>query len=267
MSIALEINRKLRTGFVIAFFLFSVLPVQAQEIESVKTEEESFPEYVFKTLPKNLLLGTEKSLWGWNLGVLGVGAVSALTLSQTGADREVQDAVHGSIGDFEYIGNIAGNGFTIGGIVVSTYIAGRLIKDEKVIETGKALIESEIITGVMTSVIKVSVGRKRPDGAGNRFTSSFPSGHASASFALASTVDAMYGYKIGIPLYLFAGFASFSRLSNNSHFLSDVLFGAVLGTVVGRAVASIHKDRDNSKLSFLPYSNGNSAGLMLTMSW
>jgi membrane-associated phospholipid phosphatase len=77
----------------------------------------------------------------------------------------------------------------------------------------------------------------------------------------------MYGHKIGIPLYMYAGFVAFSRLSNNSHFLSDALFGAVLGTVVGRAVASIHKDKGNSKLSILPYSDGSGGGLMLTLSW
>jgi len=35
---------------------------------------------------------------------------------------------------------------------------------------------------------------------------------------------------------MLAGFGGFSRLSDNKHFLSDVLFGAVLGTVVGRGV-------------------------------
>lgn len=280
-----RVNRKFGIVFIIIFFLFSVSSAQAQQIEAVKSQEESFPNYIFKTLPKNLLLGTERSLWGWNLATLGIGAGVALTLSQTGADREIQEGVRGSIGDFQAIGNIAGNGFTIAGVVVSTYIIGRVIGDEKVIETGKAMIESQIITAVMTGIIKVSVGRTRPDkrvtvanlpteafpiihlGGGGRFSSSFPSGHASGIFALASTIDTMYGHKIGIPLYMFAGFVGFSRISDNKHFLSDFLFGAALGTVVGRAVAKIHKKEDHCKLSILPYSDGSGGGLMLTLSW
>jgi len=233
----------------------------------VKVRAESPSSYIFDTLPKNLLLGAKESLWGWNLAILGVGAGAAIVLSQTAADDEIQDGVKGSIGDFADIGNIGGNGFTLAGISVATYIAGSVIEDEKIIATGKALIESQIVAAVMTSAIKVSTGRERPDGSGNRFTSSFPSGHASGSFALASTVDTMYGHKIGIPLYMFAGFVGYSRLSDNKHFLSDVLFGAALGTAVGSGVAKIHKGGDSSGVSVLPYSDGNGAGLMLALSW
>ena len=91
---------------------------------------------------------------------------------------------------------MGGHGFTLAGIVVSTYMLGRLVKDEKVIETGKALIEAEIITAVMTRIIKVSTGRERPSGGEDRFSSSFPSGPTSGSFAIASVVDVMYGHKI-----------------------------------------------------------------------
>jgi membrane-associated phospholipid phosphatase len=248
-------------AFILIFFISST---HAEETENV---EESFSRYIFKTFPKNLLLGTRESLWGWNLGVLGVGAGAAITLSQTDADDEIQDNVADSVGDLAKIGYIGGHGFTLAGIAVSTYIFGRLVKDEKVIETGKALIEAEIITAVMTEIIKVSTGRERPNGSEDRFSSSFPSGHVSGSFALASVVDVMHGHKIGIPLYIFAGFVGFSRLSDNKHFLSDVLFGAVLGTVVGRAVAGIHKKEEYNKFSIIPYSDGSSAGLMLTLSW
>ncbi len=257
--------------FVIIFFLFFIFifPAQAEEIEARETAEESFPRYAFKTLPKNLLLGTKESLRVWNLAVLGVGAGTAITLSQTDADNEIQGGADDSIGDFAKIGDIGGNVFTLAGVAVSTYIIGRVSKNKKVIETGKALIEAQVITVVMTSMIKVSTGRERPDGSGTRFTSSFPSGHASGSFALASTVDAMYGYKTGIPLYMFAGFVGFSRLSDSKHFLSDVLFGAALGTVVGRGIGRIHKKEkgNDSELSILPYSDGSSTGLILTLPW
>lgn len=260
----LEVIRRSFIALAVISFLVPISPIRANGVE--KTGEESLPGYV-KTLPKNLLLGTKESLWGWNLVLLWVGAGTSITLSQTDADREIQEDVKGSIGDFADIGNIGGNGFTLAGVSLLTYMIGRMIYDERVVETGKALIESQIITAVMTGITKVSTGRRRPDGSGNRFTSSFPSGHASGAFAMASTVDVMYGHRIGIPLYAFAGFVGFSRLSDNEHFLSDVLFGAVLGTVVGRGVARFHQRRDDTGLSILPYSDGSGVGLSLILSW
>ena len=260
----LKVIRKLWLVFIV---LFCISPTCAEEIYVEKTVDEGLSKYIFKTLPKNLLLGTKESFWGYNLAALGIGAGAAITLSQTDADVEIQDDLTDSIGDLAEIGDIGGHGLTLAGIIVSTYIVGRLVKDEKVIETGKALIEAEIITAVMTKIIKVSTGRERPNGGEDRFSSSFPSGHASGSFSMASVVDVMYGHKIGIPLYLFAGFVGFSRLSDNKHFLSDVLFGAVLGTVVGRTVARIDKKEEYNKFSIIPYSDGSSAGLMLTLSW
>lgn len=259
---------KCRMALVIIFFLFSTYRVFAEEIEFANTEEESYTGYFFKTLPKNLILGTKESLWGWNLALIGAGAGTAIVLSQTDADNEIQGgSAKGSIGDFAIVGSIGGNAFTLGGISVSTYIIGRVIEDEKIIKTGKALIEAEIITAVMTSMIKVSTGRDRPDGSGNRFFSSFPSGHTSGSFALASVVDTMYGHKVGIPLYVVAGFVGFSRLSDNKHFLSDILFSAALGTAIGRGVATMHKKEDESRLSVLPYTDGRSTGLFISLSW
>jgi membrane-associated phospholipid phosphatase len=119
----------------------------------------------------------------------------------------------------------------------------------------------------MTDGLKISVGRKRPNGEDNRFNSSFPSGHVSASFALASTFDSMYGYKVGIPLYAFSSFVGLSRISDNQHFLSDVLFGAALGTAVGRGVARIHKNKTGGNLSIMPYTDGESTGVALSMYW
>ena len=254
-----------------SFVLFAVLilsiPLTSNGEETIQPVNEGFLRYLSKTLPKNLLIGTVNSVTGWNLAILGVGAGAAITLSQTEADNEVQESLDGSLGNFAEIGNIGGNALTIAGITVTSYIVAKRIKDEKFLQTSEALIESEIITAVMTEGLKVSVGRKRPNGDNNRFSSSFPSGHVSACFALATTFDSIYGYKVGIPLYAFSSFVGLSRLSDNKHFLSDVLFGAALGTAVGRGVASIHKDGKKSRFSIIPYSDGNITGLALAFSW
>ncbi len=245
-----------------------IQPVFSQVNEIVGSEPESFFPYISQTLPKNLLLGTKNTFTVWNITVLGTAAGGSLILSQTDADNDIQNSLSDSIGGFADIGNIAGNGLTLAGITISSYIYGEVSDNDKLLETSKALIEAQIITAVMTGGLKLAVGRERPDGSGSRINSSFPSGHVSGSFAMASVFDSMYGHKVGIPLYTIAGFVGLSRLSDDKHFLSDVLFGAALGTVVGRSVAKIHKnDNKFSRFRILPHSDGRSTGLMLTLTW
>ncbi|MGH7806529.1 MAG: phosphatase PAP2 family protein [Thermodesulfobacteriota bacterium] len=258
--------RKLRALLLFAVFIISI-PLNSKGEDTVPPDSEGFLHYFSRTLPINLLIGTKNSVTGWNLAILGVGTGTAITLSQTDADKEVQNSLEGSLGNFAEIGNIGGNTLVITGITVTSYIVARQIKDEKFLQTTEALIESEIITAVMTEGLKVSVGRKRPNGDNNRFSSSFPSGHVSASFALATTFDSMYGYKIGIPLYIFSSFVGLSRISDNKHFLSDVLFGAALGTAIGRGVAQIHKNGTRGNITVMPYTDGANTGLALSMSW
>ena len=65
-------------------------------------------------------------------------------------------------------------------------------------------------------------------------TYSFPSGHATVSFACA-TVLALAVPRLAWPLFILAGLISFSRVYVGVHYPFDVLAGAVLG--VGVAIA------------------------------
>ncbi|MCX6765283.1 MAG: phosphatase PAP2 family protein [Candidatus Nealsonbacteria bacterium] len=61
---------------------------------------------------------------------------------------------------------------------------------------------------------------------------SFPSGHASFYFAL-STVVYLYNKKLGIFFYIFTIFMTLSRVFIGIHWPFDILFGALLGILVG----------------------------------
>ena len=45
-----------------------------------------------------------------------------------------------------------------------------------------------------------------------------------------------FGWKVGVPAYAFASYVAGSRLQENRHYASDVMVGAALGIVSGRAV-------------------------------
>jgi membrane-associated phospholipid phosphatase len=95
------------------------------------------------------------------------------------------------------------------------------------------MLDAAIVNFAYTEAIKLAVGRERPNGEDSQ---SFPSGHTSNAFALAAVVEGHYGWKLGVPAYLLAGFVGASRLEQDKHYLSDVVAGATLGYIVGRTV-------------------------------
>ncbi|TSC91801.1 MAG: membrane-associated phospholipid phosphatase [Parcubacteria group bacterium Licking1014_17] len=64
---------------------------------------------------------------------------------------------------------------------------------------------------------------------------SFPSGHASAAFALATGVY-LYDKKLGVISYVIALFIGLSRIYAGVHWPSDVLAGAVVGILTAIAI-------------------------------
>ena len=97
-----------------------------------------------------------------------------------------------------------------------------------------------ITNGILTEGMKRGFGRKRPNGS---CCKSFPSGHTSHSFTIATIVNELYGNQMGIAAYCLAVLVAASRINDNKHYLSDVLFGAGLGTAVGRGFALAYQNR------------------------
>ena len=77
---------------------------------------------------------------------------------------------------------------------------------------------------------------------------SFPSGHATASFAGAVAIGKKYSFiikgkthKLIYPLLAFAAIIGFSRVYVGVHYPLDVIFGAVIGTIFALAVIRFEK--------------------------
>ena len=101
-----------------------------------------------------------------------------------------------------------------------------------------------ITNGVITELMKRSFGRVRPNGG---CCKSFPSGHTSHSFTVATIANELYGNEIGLAAYSLAALVATSRIHDNKHYLSDVIFGAALGTAIGRGFALGYQDRLRNK--------------------
>lgn len=126
-------------------------------------------------------------------------------------------------------------GYLAGEIAGSDGLKGTLLR------AGAA---AAIATGV-TSGLKYTIGRNRPDIAGGNFefrpfsgSSSFPSGHTAAAFAIATavadqTTDGWSDYV----LYGAATLTAMSRINDNRHWTSDVLVGGLIGHLSGRWVS------------------------------
>ena len=102
------------------------------------------------------------------------------------------------------------------------------------------MLRGIILSQGLTQGIKVAVQRERPTGE----CCAFPSGHASGTFAVASILERHFGYRSAWPTFVIGGYVAASRLFDNRHFVSDVLFGSALGIASGWTVVGHHGRND-----------------------
>jgi membrane-associated phospholipid phosphatase len=124
--------------------------------------------------------------------------------------------------------------------------------------------KSLVYTYTLTEFVKNWTYRQRPDSSDSK---SFFSGHSSTSFAAASflflEVNDYLNEKIPertlskfaakfasfSVLYGWASFVAYSRLKDNKHYLSDVLIGALAGTLVSNLVYYSYITNKNKALN------------------
>jgi membrane-associated phospholipid phosphatase len=132
---------------------------------------------------------------------------------------------------FEPWARVAGQEWLLGSGALATYAIGRVFDQPKVSEVGGDLIEAQLSAGTATFVAKQAVSRTRPDGEPH----SFPSGHAAGTFAAAAVIQRHFGLRGAIPAYSAAVLISGARMQANSHYASDLIMGAAVGILAGRA--------------------------------
>ncbi len=195
----------------------------------------------------------------WQHGAI-LGIAGAASLAVHGEDGDItRRAAHAPRLDevFES-GDLLGSGALQGGLAAATFALGHALGHVELAIVGADLARAQLLTAVMTQGLKLSVNRHRPDG--TRF--SFPSGHASATFATATVLQRHYGWKVGVPAYGMAAYVGASRLQENRHYMSDVIFGAALGVIGGRAVTVGH---GTATFALTPMAGPHGSGVGLTL--
>ncbi len=142
-------------------------------------------------------------------------------------------AGRGDVHEFFLPGKIIGLNELQIGVALATFAVGRTTDRPKVSHLGMDLLRAQAVAAALTYGLKYAVERQRPDRSGGW---SFPSGHASFTFATATTLTRHLGWRAAVPTYLVASYVAASRLHENVHFLSDVVAGAAIGFAAGRTV-------------------------------
>lgn len=195
--------------------------------------------------------------------------LAATTTFLIAADEDIRDAFigyrdgHGWVDDVSPVVTLIGGpgawvaaGFFFG--------AGLVFKDDRARDTGYLAASAMAQSFLVSHLAKSLTGRQRPlaadgedhwagpagffkryDPAYDNLYDSFPSGHAATAFSLATVVALQYRDRTWVPVlsYSLAVVASLSRVTQDRHWMSDVVVGAVLGHLIARLVVRSHYKR------------------------
>ena len=195
-------------------------------------------------------------------------AAAAVVGTSIIADTAVRDFMRRQTPDNAFLNNVQNFGQTWAvGVVGGFYVAGLVTDNDKSIQVAEDLISASLISATINQTLKVTVNRYRPrddqgtvnlqgyQGLNNN--SSFPSGHTTEAFTLASVIASSYEDDpwVGYGVYSVAGMVGIARMYLDAHWASDVVTSAFIGTWVGKGIVShnksLHKSGKNN-VAILP---------------
>ena len=221
--------------------------------------------------------------WSGEQWVIAGGAVAGIILVGAFADTAVRDHMlshrSGVLDDLTKVVEPFGQEYSL--YVLGAYgLVGLVFHDGEARDTAiDGAIASILASGIITPSLKLVIGRVRPNAtddplefkpfSGSNDTA-MPSGHATQAFAVASVISAHSDhFWVSATAYGIASLVAFSRLYHNAHWTSDVVAGALIGTLVGRTVVAVNKriragDR-TVQVSFAPILAKDEKGAALTI--
>jgi hypothetical protein len=191
-----------------------------------------------------------------NLAALLMAGGASVIMHNEPADESIDDKIadnfeeHNQLREFEdrALDFIGGPGFHFGAAGL-WYGLAAASQDDLNRNRAWTMLTALSVTGATTVVLKAAVDNRTP----NDKPWAWPSGHTASSFTVASVLDEFYGPWVGIPAYGMAGLVGYRMMETGDHWASDVLFGGVLGWIVGHGVAGNHKELKVGGFEVMPY--------------
>jgi membrane-associated phospholipid phosphatase len=179
---------------------------------------------------------------------LAIGATGVLIANDESVASQVSPSWHNTSINISDAG-VYGLGAAAGGILVT----GLITHNDHATDTGIRSAEASVDSVILYAALKAVLARERPytgqgEGkffSGNWTAGSFPSGHATFAWTLASVMAHEYpNWPMRLLMYGAATAVSTTRVTGGVHFPADVFSGSVIGFGVGTYVA--HKDQQKA---------------------
>ncbi len=187
------------------------------------------------------------------LGVLAVAAAATVWIMPRDAEllRAVRSAGAGWHGVAETVSRIGRFENSTLALAMFAAVVGMVRKSRRWKDIAVACLLAGLIAGISLNVLRPTLGRARPQApAGPGFhwfelgdeLDSMPSGHAMSNAASAFAIVPLAPVAL-VPAVVYTIAMSWSRLELNRHYPSDVLWGSLLGAILGLAVGASIRDR------------------------
>lgn len=239
--------------FLSILMLFFSMPLSAKT-KKIKAEKKDI---FIKKIPNHILKDLKHSFINKNGLFFVMAAAGSLAMIESDPEMQISIGQHRTFNHkFDNIIDHSFSPYVLTGAPLLAYFIARQTDHPKFALAMESAFESVALTMAITLPLKFATDRSRPNG-GKR---SFPSAHAGASFAMASALSHHYGAKVGIPAFALASLVSWTRVDDDKHHLSDVLFGASLGAFIGWGTAKFHILEDQD-LMILPRADNHGVSL------
>ena len=167
-----------------------------------------------KDLGKNLVgLFSKENLVPLLVGTGATGIALSLDDPVTDWFGNVDDDIMGTeksrFGNLEEVGGFLGTQWVVGASIGGLVLAKQFTDSQRFHAFTYASAQGFVLNTVVTVGLKYAVRRERPDQSNTR---SFPSGHTSNMFTMATIASHYYGPRVGIPAYIAAGFVGVTRM-------------------------------------------------------
>ena len=191
------------------------------------------------------------------------------------ADQHVKDTAQNHRSDGrDRLGDVfnpLGTAFSLGYLGVAWGV-GEAVGDPRGAWLARDGLEATLIATGITTATKMTVGRSRPSDveedrwewfSNNR---SFPSGHTTQAFALASVTARTFDDQpwVGAMAFTVATGVGLARINGNHHYASDTLMGAAIGTSVGWFVVGQNRGRRAEATAIKPVVATDRCGVVWT---